>query len=204
MIAVMLLAMLGAGLVATLNSTITVKEKVDVISNRFHLARQAMERMVNEISMAYISGQKNTTLPVSETKFKGAKDKISFDAFGHMPHLKNSKESDQREVSYYLDEDERSGKQSLMRKIHNNITLRLGEEGRVDTLCPDVKSLEFKYWDSRDELWKSSWEIEGVEAQRTLPSRIQIEMEVVIEGDVIEKLITETEIWLTKPINIIK
>lgn len=202
LIAVLLLGMLGAALVSTLNSTLNVKDKVDIISNRFHLARQAMERMANEISMAYISAQKNVSIPIVETKFKGEKDKIAFDAFGHVPHIKNAKESDQREISYFLDEDERSGKQSLMRKIRNNISLKLGEEGAVDTLCPDVKSLEFKYWNDRIQDWSDQWGTEGLDAQKTLPSRIQITMVAVVENEIEQKFMTQTEIWLTKPINI--
>ena len=203
LVAILLLGMLGAGIVTTLNSTITAKEKVDLISDRFHLARQAMERMNSELSMAYLSQNKNVNVSVSQTSFKGEKDRIAFDAFGHVPYAKNAKESDQREISFFLEADAKTGRQSLMRKIHSNITAQLGKEGRVDVLCPDVKSLSFKYWNVKTKSWTENWSTEGIDQQITLPPRVLIEFVANIENEVEQKFMTETEIWLTQPIKFV-
>lgn len=204
-IATLLLAMLGLALSQSLTNAISAQKTIEGISTRYHLARQAMERIASEISMAYLSGNVNLTTPVIATNFKGEAEKIAFNAFGNVVFSKNSKESDQREISFYLGKDERTNAPALLRKIHANNTLKTGEEGSVATLCTFVKSLQFKYWDSVNENWSSTWKTEGgPDARKELPSRVKIELVIQIEDERDQKFLTETEIWLTKPIKILK
>ncbi len=202
LIAGALLAIIGIMLMTTLNSSIEVKERVDGISNRYYLIRQAMSRMAREISMAYISAHKNPNYAVINTQFKGEKSSLSFVAFGGFVRMKDAKESDQREISYFVDSDIKKAQPSLMRKEKVNPTGQLGEEGRAQVLCPNVKSIEFKYWNHKMKNWDSEWQTEGVAMQRSLPLRVLIEMVALLENDVEQKFVTQTEIWITDPIDI--
>jgi general secretion pathway protein J len=200
-IAAALIAALGLALFTLLKEGIRTKNTVNTLSGRYHSGRQAMERMVNELSMAYLSGQFNTVERMVQTDFLGEKEKVSFDAFGNSPFTKGAKESDQREISYFIDKD-KDGKSALMRRIHNNLTRKLGEEGIVDVLCSDVRSLEFKYWDDTTKEWQSSWSTQGAGAKVEVPTRISIALVIMISAEKEQKFLTEVETWIQKPIMI--
>lgn len=203
LIAAVLLAIIGLMLTTTLNSSIEVKERVDGISNRYFLARQALSRMAREISMAYLSEHKNFNTPVVITQFSGEKSSLAFVAFGGFVRQKNAQESDQREISYFMQQD-KDGISSLMRKEKVNPTNDLGKLGKAYILCPNVKSIEFKYWNQSTKKWENEWSTGGAAAQKVLPSRVQVEMTAILENNQEEKFITETEIWITAPIKILE
>jgi general secretion pathway protein J len=204
LIAAGLLAALGIALFQLLQGGIRVSKTVTTFSSRYHAGRQAMERMTRELSMAYLSAQQNATEIVVQTNFRGKEEKVEFDGFGNVPFAKNAKESDQREVSYFIDRDRVTDKPALMRKIHNNLTLKLGEQGTVDVLCSDVKSLKFKYWDDSVKDWKTDWATDTSDAQVVLPARIQIELVIMISEQREQKFLTQVELWTRKPIMISK
>ena len=199
-----LLAIMGVMLMTTLNSSIEVKDRVDGISNRYYLIRQAMSRMAREIAMAYTSKHKNANYAVINTQFKGEKSSLSFVAFGGFVRMKNAKESDQREITYFVETDMRKGSSALMRKEKVNPTALLGEEGRVQILCPHIKSINFKYWNHQMKTWEDEWRTEGMGGTHSdLPLRVLIEMWAIMENEVEQKFVTQTEIMITNPINIL-
>jgi general secretion pathway protein J len=203
LIAGALLAIMGVLLMTTLNSSIEVKDRVDVISNRYYLIRQSMSRMTREISMAYISAQKNPNYAVVNTQFKGEKSSLSFVAFGGFVRMKDAKESDQREITYYIQTDIRKGSAALMRKEKVNPTAFIGKEGRVQVLCPNIKSIHFKYWNHQMKNWEDEWRTEGMNARSDLPLRVLIEIVAILENKVEQKFVTQTEIMITNPIKIL-
>lgn len=204
LIAAALVAALGLALFTLLKEGIRTKNTVDSLSSRYHLARQAMERMANELSMAYLSLHKNVSEVVVETGFEGKKDRVAFDAFGHVPFARGAKESDQREISYFIDRDKKTDKPALMRRVHNNLTLKVGEKGDADVLCPYAKSLEFKYWDDEQKEWLDGWSTTSVDQKKTLPARIQITLVTLVSEEKEQKFVTEVELWVKKPILISK
>jgi general secretion pathway protein J len=199
-VAAALLALVGATLMQTLNSSITVKERVDSISTRYHLVRQALSRMSHEISMAYISTQVNPEYAVTITAFKGEKDRLSFDAFGGVVRVQNAKESDQREISYFLERDKKTDRMSLMRREHPNITRDIGKSGVTEVLCPDVTKITFKYWNEKAKNWDSNWSVTALSELPTLPTRVQIELVAKMQNEHEQKFVTETMVWLTEPV----
>lgn len=204
LIAAALIAALGLALFTLLQEGIRTKRTVDNLSSRYHLARQAMERMANELSMAYLSAHKNAAELMVETNFEGKKDRVAFDAFGNAPFARGAKESDLRELSYFIDRDKKTDKPALMRRVHNNLTLKVGESGDTDVLCPNVKSLEFKYWDDDQKDWTDSWSTTSVDQKKILPSRIQITLVSMISEEKEQKFMTQVELWVKKPIAISK
>lgn len=201
-VAAALMAMMGATLMETLNSSITVKERVDTISTRYHLVRQALSRMSHEISMAYISTQVNPEYAVVITAFKGDKDKLSFDAFGGVVRAQNAIESDQREITYFLDRDKKTDQLSLMRKEKPNPTREIGNLGVTEVLCPDIVKITFRYWNDKDRNWDASWSVTAQSQNPFLPSRVQIELVAKMQNEAEQKFVTETAIWLVQPVSI--
>jgi general secretion pathway protein J len=202
LVAASLLAIMGALMVQSLSSSIEAKENVEHISNRYHLVRSAMSRMVDEISQAYLSGHRSETEPRNETGFKGERDSLRFTAFGYVPRVEDEKKSDQRQLGYYLDSDPKSGTESLFRKEQANIDDNFEEGGRALLLLSNVRELVFEYWDPQKEAWNEKWDAEGSDPAMAnkLPSRVRIKMTVVMEDGVEQTFVTQTKIWLTAPL----
>lgn len=202
MIAVALLAIIGGLLYTSLTSSIDAKEAVEKTSNRYHLSRQAMARMVDEISMAYVSGHRSTLDPQTKSGLIGEADALHFTAFGYQPRVADSKRSDQREIGYELGIDERTNAQALRRREQADPDLELDEGGRWQTLLPYVTELEFMFWDSTTEDWKESWDTEEAATLNRLPSRIQIKVTAKMGEDGIEQtFLTQSRIFLQTPLN---
>jgi len=195
LIAAALLAMMGGVLFTSLTSALNVTEKAEGISTRHHLIRQALARMSSEMTMAYMSANRNPQNLVVDTQFRGDKNQVSFVAFGGLTHKQDAKESGEREISYFIQDG------NLMRREKANPGKALWKEGKAKLVCPKVDKLALKYWNMQTNAWDSIWKTENQDYRTaTLPLRVQIELSTKLNDDDIEKITTETQIWLDKPI----
>lgn len=202
LIVVGLLGMMGLTLAYALGSAIDVRETVTETSEEYHLIRQAMSRMVSEISMAYISGQKPTSFPVVKTGFLGDREKLTFNAFGGYPLGSQIKMSDQREISYFVGRSEKYDT-ALVRRIKVHLDDEFDRGGKEEVVCPNVKTLRFEYWDEIRSDWTDRWRIDDTgSSKKTLPSRVRIHLTIETEPEVEKEFFTEVEVMLTKPIKI--
>lgn len=224
MVATVLMGLMGALLMAAINSSVKAKDTVEEISGRYHLVRQAMSRMAREISMAYLSKHIALGDPAFTTQFKGRQDSVYFSAFGNVVHQKDAKQSDQQVIGFYLATD-REGQQSLMRRAQPNLNLDVEKGGLAQVLCPKVSKLEFSYYDNRYKKWDESWvsdptlfaaqgqvedQQKGEERSETgplpkpwrLPSFVKITMTVEMQEGVPMTWVTETEIPIQEPLDL--
>lgn len=204
LVACALLAIVGMQLYISLTSSIDAKEIVESTSNRYHLSRQAMARMVDEISMAYLSAHRNASELTVKTGFKGERDELHFTAFGYVPRLEDAKQSEQRELSYQLGIDERTGSQAVMRREKPNPDDDFEEGGREQTLLPFVTDLEFAYWDATTEDWKETWDTEESATLNRLPTRVRITLTAKMdeEDGREQKFMTQSRIYMPAPVNL--
>jgi hypothetical protein len=186
----------------SLSSSMDAKDAIESTSNRYHLVRSAMSRMVDELSMSYLSAHKPTSgVEIrAVTGFKGERDRIDCTAFGYVARVEDERKSDQRQLSFFLDNDDRTQTKSLRRREQANLDDDFEEGGRELTLLPDVRSLEFQYWDPQKEAWADKWDAQGSELNR-LPSRIRIEMVVVMDNGEEQTFTTQSKLWLLTPLN---
>ena len=200
LVAASLLAIVGGLLLTSLSSSIDAKEQVEATSGRFHLVRSAMSRMVDEISMAYLSGHHALTEPRTETGFLGERDSLNFTGFGYVPRVADEKKSDQRQLGYYLDTDPKSQTESLFRREQANLDDNFEEGGRALVLLPGVRELTFEYWDTAKETWAEKWDATGTEHPNELPARIRITMVVAMESGEEQRFVTQTKLRILKPL----
>jgi len=201
LISASLLTIVGALLLQTLSSSIDAKDQVEKTSGRYHLVRSAMSRMVDEISMAYISGHVAALDPRNETGFVGEREELNFTAFGYVPRVADEKKSDQRQLGYLLDHDRTSGTQSLMRREQANIDDDFKEGGRTLVLLPDVRELEFQYWDKAKESWEDKWDFEAPERSTDpIPERVRIKIVAVMDDGEPMTFVTQTRLFLLRAI----
>lgn len=202
LVAAALLGLMGSLLLGTLTSALNIKSEVEKDSKRNQEISQAMSRMAREISMAFISAQypPGASAPA---QFNGSPHELSFTAFGHMVFKKNAKQSDQQTIKFALGNDERTQTRSLLRTIQPNIDLKFSH-ALTQTLCREIKDINFSYFDDKKGIFKSSWDTEGVENAQSLPSRVRIKMTAIIEGETHQDFYTEAFIWLTTPIRLMR
>jgi type II secretory pathway pseudopilin PulG len=201
LVAASLLAIVGGLLLTSLSSSIDAKEQVEATSGRFHLVRSAMSRMVDEISMAYLSSHHALSDPRTETGFIGERDALKFTGFGYVPRVADEKKSDQRQLAYYLDTDPKTHTESLFRREQANLDDNFEEGGRALVLLPAVSELTFDYWDAAKETWTEKWDAAGSEHPNELPARIRITIEVAMENGETQRFVTQTKLRILKPLS---
>jgi general secretion pathway protein J len=203
LIAASLLAIIGALLMQSLSSSMDAKDAIETTSNRFHVVRAGVSRVVDELSMAYLSGNRPTNgLEIRAiTGFRGDRDRIDFTALGYVARIEDEKKSDQRQLSYFLDNDPRTRTKSLMRREQANIDDDFEEGGRTLTLIPNVQSIEFQYWDPQKDAWADKWDAAGSELDR-LPSRVRIEIVAIMDNDQEQTFVTQSKLWMLAPLKL--
>ena len=201
LIAATLLAIIGALLAQSLSSSLDAQDAIETTSNRYHLVRSAMSRVIDEVSMAYLSGHRpvNGVEIRAVTGFKGERDRIDFTAFGYMPRVEDEKRSDQRQLAYFLDNDPRTNTKSLVRREQANLDDDFEEGGREQTLLPDVRDIEFQYWDPQKEAWVEKWDAAGDQLNR-LPARVRIEFTAVMDDGREQTFVSQSRLWLLTPL----
>ena len=154
------------------------------LSDRYRLARLAMTRMSRELSEAYISAHlaPSPALVTRTTAFIGTSRRIDFDAFAHRRILKDSHESDQCELSYFLATDPKHPQQTDLARREQVIIDDLPGKGGVSAiLVDDVDTLAFRYLDPLNGLWTDSWDSTSSAGQLgRMP--LQVEIKLVMKG----------------------
>ncbi len=224
MIAVGLLALIGALIFGFMTVSIRGRRQAYRLQERYHAARIAMSRMRKELESAYISNHRNID-KYPKTLFVGSKERIDFTYLGHLRVAEGARESDQGAVSYFLESDpDHPGQKALMRREKTPIDDRPRKGGVVQKLAENVKSLRFEFWDPKDFEWERDWKAEldpvdvtgganplsrikkaeevlsGDEDEFILPSRVRIQL--VLKDDEGHEYPFETQarIYMREPL----
>jgi len=214
MIAMGLLSMVGAMLYGAIGRSIDAKEQVEEISDRYDEVRIAMNRMANELSMAYLSDHYNREERRTKTVFRedseGAGDRLVFTSFSHVRRVRDARETDQNVLTYWVDAaPDGSGELSLLRKEKVRIDENTGEDMELfeegsytDVLCPRVKNVTFDYWNETDKDWDEDWDSESMENANKLPPRVRIRLEAEdVDGRELT-FETQAEVMLRVPVKL--
>ncbi|HEY8428334.1 MAG TPA: type II secretion system protein, partial [Sandaracinaceae bacterium] len=128
LVAITILAIVATVVFGGFSQTMRNKRRVEEMADRAHVIRVAMERMVSELSMAYVSVHVNIdpALQAMNTCFIGGRSgrghRIDFTSFSHRRLYRDAHESDQNELSYFVTEHpERRGTLVLARREQNRI-----------------------------------------------------------------------------------
>ena len=136
---------------------------------------------------------------VAHTIFDGRKSEIIFTALSHRTYYRGRRETDQTEISYFLQRKEKSRFPSLMKRESEIIDGNLFEGGSVYTLVDGVSALEFQYWDEKAQRWVQDWNSDGGAYRDQFPRSVKVKLEITREGQ--NKFTAETQIKLTFPNN---
>ena len=186
MIAVTILAMVATIVWTAFSQTLRTKARLEVDLDRSHVVQSALERMVRELSSAYVSAHRPTSpaLLAVHTAFigsdQGRRDRLDFTSFSHQRLYRDAHESDQNEISYFVapDPEDRS-LQVLARREQHRIDDDPTRGGRIEIMVEDVEELDFEYLDPASQEWVSSWDTTQAAGQpNRLPSQVKIKLTV--------------------------
>lgn len=183
------------------------KQRVEKMGERYHQIRVAMNRMVREISMAYLS--KNDTLGTTNprTRFVSLRnrtiDDFMFSAMAHNPFEENAKECDQSLIRYFQapDPDDRS-RTNLMRRESRRLGVEHpGEEGQAEIVLEDVTELHYEFLDDTLNEWKEDWNTTTADGQPDrLPAVVRISGVIKDERGKDMPILTAARLQLRDPL----
>jgi general secretion pathway protein J len=185
MVAITILSMVTLLVYGGLSQTMRNRARMEAGTDRAHVVRVAMERMVREISQAFVSihVNPNTALIFSSTIFHGRREgrgsRLDFTSFSHRRLFRDAHESDQNELGYFLlehrDDETHEMHTVLVRRESRRIDESPEEGGQLTILIDDVREFELTYLDPLSIEWVEEWDTTGVETNR-LPAQVRIRL----------------------------
>jgi general secretion pathway protein J len=152
--------------------------------DRARQARDAMDRIVHEISGAFLSAHQptNQALWTRQTAFIATNgsnfDRLDFTSFAHRRVEKETHESDQAEIGFFvLPDPDVDDKMDLVRREQAPIDIDPKRGGVVNVLAEDVESFDIKYLDPVSGIWTDSWDSTQLTGQL---NRLPLEVKVTL------------------------
>lgn len=187
-VAVAILAFMMILVWAVTSQSIRSKDRGEGKAQMYQQVRLAMDKITNDLSMAFLidgpslQGEARGG-PAVKAAFKGEEQSesssLNFAAFSHMRLFRNSHESDQSEIGYFLapaTEDEGGEGEVLMRRESSVIDDKPEEGGITQALAEGVKKFQLEYYDYEKEEWSKTWDSEGRVNQGKLPQAVKIKL----------------------------
>jgi len=188
MVSIAILAMVAVLIHGVIDSLTRGRKGESMRADRAHQAREAVERMIRDLSTSYLSLHVPaiTALMTNKTAFVGRNstpyDRVDFTAFAHRRTERDSHESDQAEVGYFVVADPAvSDKMDLVRREQTPIDLEPLKGGIVDVVAENVLEFDVRYLDPMTSQWVDTWDSTQVSGQ---PNRLPFEVSVrlVLKG----------------------
>lgn len=173
LLAVAILATLAALAWTAVTQIFTTEEIVEERQERYRMVRLAMNRMADEISMAYVAGpdhggeeihgepmfegddeqqqmfEQMTWEPVQFGMIGGG-DELDFTAFGHMRTMEGEAASHHAQIGYATERytnDQGESALRLVRRYNTHFDDDLTDGGTVQTMIHEIEDLNFEFWD---------------------------------------------------------
>ncbi|MDP9151103.1 MAG: prepilin-type N-terminal cleavage/methylation domain-containing protein [Myxococcota bacterium] len=185
MVAVAVLTMVAVLIHGVINSLARGKKGEAMRSDRAHQGRESMQRLVRDLSGAYLSLHVPTVqaLITQKTAFVGRSaspfDRLDFTAFAHLRTDRETHESDQAEVGYFVVADpDVADKMDLVRREQTPIDLYPLKGGVVDVVAEDVDEFDVRFLDPQTGQWIETWDSTQAAGQ---PNRLPLEVEITLE-----------------------
>jgi general secretion pathway protein J len=184
MVSLAILSMIGAMSWTALGQSLIARDALEVQDGVRQQARIALERISRELATAYMSG--NITTPNTyKTVFVGKNqdpvDTLWFASLSHHRIYRDSRESDQTELTYWGEPDpEDRDTYVLLHREAPRIDHESDKDGTILPLAYGVQRLDFKYLDPKTNEWEEEWDSTGIDHPNTMPRAVRVVL--VLEG----------------------
>lgn len=207
MIAVAILGLIGTLSFGTLRSSVDARERTMEVTDRYHQIRQSMLRMSRELQSAFLSEHRDCEDPQNKTVFIGKSSsqgmRLDFTSFSHFKIRSDANESDQNELSYYVDTHPDDGsRKALFRREQARIDDEPEEGGSSKVMAEDVVDIEFEFFDPIDKEWENEWDSTGMDFRGKLPLFVKIQMTALDSAGQELKFTTKTRLFIQQAMSI--
>jgi general secretion pathway protein J len=161
------------------------------LSQAFHVQ---YDDLGSEAKLAVMQNQ-----PVAHTLFDGRKKELVFTSASHRVYYSGVRESEQTEISYFLQNRQGVKFPSLMKRESGFIDADLYQGGSIYTVLDNVSSLDFFYWDEKNGKWVDDWNSDNGDFRDRFPQAVKIKISIV--GNSGEELKLQSEFKIANPNN---
>ncbi|HJN73064.1 MAG TPA: type II secretion system protein GspJ [Myxococcota bacterium] len=183
MVALGILAVIGTITIATLSNTLQARELLSENDAHQQSVRVALDTVTRELELAYLTF--NTQVPNSYVTVFVAKDETPVDnlwfaTLAHQRLYRNSRESDQSEISIWAEDDpEMEGAYVLMHREAPRIDHEPDKDGVIYPLAYGVTRFTIRFLDPTTCEWADEWDSTSTEQDGRLPRAAQIVLGVM-------------------------
>ena len=198
LVAVAVLALLGLSTAGVVYSTFRAKTSAERDMEVIDIGRAVLRMMKRDISLAFHrpvyststsdKGSSKSSLYDStseseervKTVFTGRNsdpyDSITFTTFSHRRYYKNSRESSQTEISYYVEPDPvDENNMVLYRRESKRIDDKPLEGGRAYKFAEYITFIDFQYWDCVKGEYVDAWDsYESIDYRDKFPEAVRV------------------------------
>lgn len=207
MIAVAVLAMIGAVTWKSFDAANALKQRVERAEERDQAGRAALSRIAREVSMTFLSEHYDHKRFRQRPTFFKLRDgrgdaQLMVTSFAHERLHTDAKESDQAVFEYRLDRDEQ-GSLSLFRRVKPLIDEEPDRGGERAPLADDVLRFSVEAWDPKDREWRPEWDSNSPQRSggALLPPRVRLSLTMKDEQGRERTWSTQARITLNQPLD---
>lgn len=207
MIAVAVLAMIGAVTWKSFDAANSLKQRVERAEERDQAGRAALSRIAREVSMTFLSEHYDHKRFRQRPTFFKLRDgrgdaQLMVTSFAHERLHTDAKESDQAVFEYRLDRDEQ-GSLSLFRRVKPLIDEEPDRGGERAQLADDVLKFSVEAWDPKDREWRPEWDSNSPQRSggALLPPRVRLSLTMKDEQGRERTWSTQARITLNQPLD---
>lgn len=184
MAAMAILAMVASLLYSAFVQTARTKEKLESEMDRYHEIYSGIERIAQELSMAYTSAHRNpseslrTMITGFVAKDSGSNSRVDFTSFSHRRLYRNAHESDQNELSFFVTTDpKQQGRRVLARREQRRVDDDFTKGGQAQILIENIRSFELQFLDPITTEWAPTWDTTQTAMQ---PNRLPTQAKILV------------------------
>jgi len=163
---------------ASVQGAIELGDALSLDDETTRAARVALGRLRRELQVAYLTEHTNA-VNTYRTEFVGENrdpDSLWFTTFAHKRLYRNSRESDQAEITVWVDDAPREHGPGdvLLHRESPRVDQYPDEGGRIFPLAYHVESFDLYYLDGRVNEWRDEWDTRAADYGRRLPRAVRM------------------------------
>lgn len=182
LVAIVVLSMISVLIYSAFAGMRRSREGIQRMGDRYREGRLAMARITRELQSAYVSSHVpiDQSIIVVKTAFIGTRgtpaDRVDFASFANVRRDRDSHESDQAEISYFGEaDDKKQGTTNLVRRVSTRPDLKPERGGRIEILATDIDLFDLEYLDPLTGQWTETWDTSQATGQLgRLPYQVRV------------------------------
>jgi len=177
MVAMGIMAVIAMMTWASLSNSIAAREILAEKDGVQRGARFVLSRLRRELELAWLSpttAAQSTFRTVFVAEDSEPIDSLWFAALSHQRLYRGSRECDQTEITYWGEDNPEGDNYVLLHREAQRIDHEPDQDGVILPLAYDVRRLDLRFLDGRNNEWVEEWDSTGVDYANRLPRAVRV------------------------------